>query len=293
MIEPFFSVNGFSSSNMAWFNQKELAVDKRYLKGIKLVRGIRMLLPTTEKLPDGDAIDALPAASAAAMMLAGQQAALNSARPALPRIVQGATLKAPTLRNSGRLIYAAAGSSGLMALADACELPGDTEDDTLAADTVTAPITPNDSVIVLSASGTTPYALAIAVAAQAKGANVIAIANNPGSALLDHADVAICLETQSELIAGSTRMGAATAQKATLNLMSSLMGIKLGHVYRGEMVNLIADNAKLQRRAVRIIAKIADTSETVARAALATMGGDTKAAIYWPQAALRQQPQTC
>ncbi len=263
-----------------------------------------MLPSTTETQPEGAAIDALPMHEAAARFVAGQQAALATVNHAKSSIADGAEIMASAIRGGGALLYVAAGTSGLMALADASELtgtfgipadaiqihmaggvpvdgrmPGDTEDDTKAAQTLADTVAPGDVVIALSASGTTPFTLAIAAAAKAKGAQIIAIANNPRTPLLDLADIAICLETPPEVIAGSTRLGAGTAQKAALNLMSSLMGIKLGHVFQGLMVNVIADNAKLVRRAAGIVTRIAGVPTAQAEAALAQAGGDVKTAI--------------
>lgn len=263
-----------------------------------------MLLPTTEMLPEGEAIDRLSADQAAAFFVRGQRLAVEAIGQAAPEIARGAQAMATAIRSGGSLVYAAAGSSGLMALADACELPGtfgipadtiqihmaggvpadgrmpgDTEDDTEAADVIGRGVAAGDVVIVLSASGTTPFALAVAEVVKSKGSVLIAIASNPGSPLLELADIPICLQTPPEVIAGSTRLGAGTAQKAALNLMSSLMGIALGHVYQGQMVNVVADNTKLINRAVGIIAGISNVSEAAARTALDRSGGDTKAAI--------------
>jgi N-acetylmuramic acid 6-phosphate etherase len=263
-----------------------------------------MLLPATEKLPQEPAIDTRAPLDAAAFLLHGQQAALDAVGQATRGLERGADIMATAIRSGKSIHYFAAGSSGLMALADACELPGTfgisaaaihihmaggvptdavmpgaTEDDDKAAQTSALTISQGDVAIVLSASGSTPFALAAAKQALAQGAQVIALANNPGTPLLDLAQVAICLETPSEVIAGSTRLGAGTAQKAALNLMSTLMGIKLGHVYQGHMVNLVADNAKLMQRALAIVADIAGVSRPEAQAALATAQGQTKPAI--------------
>ena len=108
---------------------------------------------------------------------------------------------------------------------------------------------------------------------------MIGIANNPQTALLALADVAILLPTPPELIAGSTRMGAGTAQKIALNAMSSLMGIELGHVFDGMMVNLHADNAKLRRRAATIVQRASGADETAAGEALTAADGDVKLAV--------------
>ena len=112
---------------------------------------------------------------------------------------------------------------------------------------------PEDAVIAVAASGTTPFTRAAALAASEKGALVIAIANNADAPLFQQADVPILLDTGAEIISGSTRMNAGTAQKSALNLLSSLLMIRLGHVYDGLMVNLNVSNEKLRHRAHAIL----------------------------------------
>jgi N-acetylmuramic acid 6-phosphate etherase len=155
-------------------------------------------------------------------------------------------------------------------------MPGDTEDSTKQADTDAQQIAPGDAVIAVTASGRTPYAVRMAELAQARGARTICIANNPGAPIFAHADVAICLPTPPEVIAGSTRMGAGTAQKAALNMMSTLMGIRLGHVHDGMMVNLRPDNEKLRGRAIGMVRQITGAAEPAARAALQAHGWSVK-----------------
>lgn len=261
-----------------------------------------MLLSQTEKKPTGPSIDALSPQAATDLILRGQSDAIAAVQHAGAELAAAAEAMAAAIRAGGNLIYVAAGSSGLMALADACELPGtfgissdqihiwmaggvpvdgkmpgDTEDDVDAVAGI--PISAHDAVITLSASGSTPYALAAARRANQAGATLIGIANNVGTPLLECADVAICLTTPPEVIAGSTRLGAGTAQKAALNAMSTLMGIRLGHVYQGMMVNLTADNAKLRTRAIGIVSEIANVSEDDAQKAIDAADGQVKTAI--------------
>ncbi|MCP3970673.1 MAG: N-acetylmuramic acid 6-phosphate etherase [Rhodobacteraceae bacterium] len=249
-------------------------------------------------------IDAREDSDVLAILLEGQARAVASVEGALPQIGAGAALMAHAIANGGRLVYAASGSSGLMALADAAELggtygipaeqisilmsgglpvdarmPGDTEDDTGQAHTACETISGGDVVIALSASGTTPYPMTIARIARDRGARVIAIANNPGAEIFTHADVAICAPTPPELVAGSTRMGAGTAQKAVLNMMSTLMGIRLGGVFDGMMVNLVADNTKLRRRAAATVATIAKVNEQTTQDCLTRADGAVKPAV--------------
>ncbi|MGC4024728.1 MAG: N-acetylmuramic acid 6-phosphate etherase [Mesorhizobium sp.] len=234
----------------------------------------------------------------------GQAEAANAVVAAIPSIAKAAETAARSLAGGGRIAYAAAGSSGLMALADGLELPGTfgipreriviliaggaanfhelangAEDDAEMGATDVAGIGAGDCLIALSASGTTPYALGALNAAKANGAATIGIANNANTPLLTQADISILLETPAEVIAGSTRMGAGTAQKIALNMMSTLMAIHLGHVHDGYMVNLRPDNVKLKDRAARIVAAIAGCTPDVAAELLARSGGSVKAAI--------------
>jgi Predicted sugar phosphate isomerase len=238
------------------------------------------------------------------LLVSGQQAAAAAVDAAIPSIETGSEIIVQALRAGGKVVYAGAGSSGLMAMADALELPGTygiskdrivvllaggvsslsdlagfPEDDIEQARRDAAVVEPADCVICVSASGSTPYALAVAKAARECGAQVIAIANNPGAALFSYADVSILLETPPEVIAGSTRMGAGTAQKIAFNMLSTLAAVKLGHVHDGHMVNLQPDNIKLQARAARMVADIAGVAEEEARRLLNSAGGSVKVAV--------------
>ena len=193
-----------------------------------------------------------------------------------------------------------------MALADALELPGTfgihrdriailiaggdaafrtlaggPEDDTEEAATAVANagIGAGDCLIAVSASGTTPYAVRAIEDARRRGAATIGIANNRDSLLLRQAETAILLETPPELIAGSTRMGAGTAQKIALNMLSTLTAVHLGHVHDGYMVNLMADNIKLRDRAARIVAAVSGRGRDEAARLLEKSGGAVKTAI--------------
>jgi N-acetylmuramic acid 6-phosphate etherase len=248
-------------------------------------------------------IDALDGAEILDILLDGQIDAVNSVRSAIPSINKAAELMAATIKNGGLLIYAAAGSSGLMGLADGLELPGtfgidkqairillaggqasltdlagDSEDDQQAAKRDADVISEKDCVIAISASGSTAYALAVVEVARQIGARVIGISNTPDTALLKQADVGIYLPTPAEVIAGSTRLGAGSAQKVTLNMMSTLMGIHLGHVYDGYMVNLYADNKKLIERATRIVSNIGNCTTEQAGVYLNRSEGSVKLA---------------
>ena len=259
----------------------------------------------TEALHDAArGLDARPLAEAAVLLAEGQIAAASSLRDAVPDIARAAVVMAATISSGGILRYAAAGSSGLMAAADAQELggtfsipaeririhmagglpvgvemPGGTEDDTEELEATLADAGPKDCLIAVSASGSTPYTLAAASIARSRGVRVIAIANNGNAPLFEIAEVGIHLATPPEVLSGSTRMGAGTAQKIALNMLSTLMAIELGHVHDGMMVNLRADNIKLRERAAGIVREIAGVDEAAALAALGTVGGEVKPAV--------------
>lgn len=250
--------------------------------------------------------DMLPAQDALAILATAQVEAAMAVQEAVPQIAAGAELAARSLSEGGRLIYAAAGSSGLMALADALELPGtyglspdrikillaggvaaltsmegapEDDADAARAEIAAVGVGPRDCVIALTASGYTPYPMAAVEAARAAGARTIGLSNNRGAPIFELVDVAICLPTPPEVIAGSTRMGAGTAQKIALNMMSTMMAVQLGHVHDGYMVSLIADNLKLRGRARRIVMAVSGVSEDAAAAALEQAGGAVKPAI--------------
>ena len=252
----------------------------------------------------GGPIDAVSRIEALGQMLASHAAAAKAVSGAVAEIDAAAELIASTVTGGGKLVYAAAGSSGLMALADACELPGtfgipqgqiriamaggvpadgrmpgDTEDQTTEAVAIAREMQPGDIAIVLSASGTTRYACAFAEEAGKRGSKVIGIANVPGSRLLALSDIAIAIPTDAEVVAGSTRLGAGTAQKIALNMISTQAGILLGHVHDGLMVNLNPDNIKLRTRAADIVVKIAHVTSDAATRALGQAGYDTKLAV--------------
>ena len=261
---------------------------------------------TEARHPGSDGLHTASGAEALTRLLDAQAAALEAVRPAIPALERVAEAAANALRAGGKLAYVGAGSSGLMALSDCLELAGTfgiapdrtpvlfaggaaallhmtgaVEDDPALAraDFAAAGLRAGDMALCLSASGSTPYTLEVAGLARAAGVTVAGIANVAGSALLRAADLPVLLETGPEIVTGSTRMGAATAQKAALNMLSALVGIRLGHVHDGYMVNVVADNAKLRDRAVRIVCALSGADIETARAALETTGGAVKPAV--------------
>ncbi|WP_298853125.1 N-acetylmuramic acid 6-phosphate etherase [uncultured Ruegeria sp.] len=263
-----------------------------------------MITPATEQLhQEAIGLDTRPLTEVANLLAQSQASAARAAFGALAPICSGATAMANTIRTGGKLRYLAAGSSGLMAASDALELggtfsisseqirihmagglpttaemPGDVEDaiDGLAQEL--ADMLTTDTLIAVSASGTTPYTVAAAKLARSKGTPVIGIANNADSQLLQLADHAVLLSTPPELISGSTRMGAGTAQKIALNMLSTLMAVELGHIQDGMMINLRADNDKLRARANGIVCQLTGVTPEHADGALKAANGNLKCA---------------
>lgn len=271
----------------------------------QILRGNHLLQRATEELHEhAIGLDQRPAKDIARLLAKTQGVAATSVNSALSPICEGASAMARTIRQGGELHFLAAGSSGLMAASDALELggtfsipsaqirihmaggmpsgvemPGGTEDDTADLYDALGSLTSQDTVIAVSASGSTPYTIAGCEIARARNATILGIANNAGAPLFALSDHAILLETPPELISGSTRMGAGTAQKIALNMLSTLMAIELGHVHDGMMVNVRADNAKLRQRAAGIVASIADVPEATATKALKLTEGEVKSAV--------------
>ncbi len=239
-------------------------------------------------------------------MIEGQMAAVAAARAELAAIAQAAQAVEARLRDGGRLIYAGAGTSGRLAVQDGAELvptfnwPAErvllliaggndallrsvegAEDETDEAARLIRQhrVAASDVVIAVAASGTTPFTLACLREAKRRGALTIGIANNRGTPILEEADCPIRLDTGPEPIAGSTRMKAGTAQRVTLNLLSSLVMIRLGRVHEGLMVDVQAVNAKLMRRSESILRRLSGRSREEVGEALRRAKGSVKLAL--------------
>ncbi len=233
-------------------------------------------------------------------------AAVGAAIPAIARAVHAATA---ALAEGGRLVYVGAGTSGRLAVLDAAECPPTfgvdrgavtaviaggreaawrsaegAEDDEAAGirDLEAAGVRAVDVVVGLAASGRTPYTVAALRRARELGCRTVAVTGNPGTPLAATADIPIEVLTGPEVIAGSTRLKAGTAQKMVLNLISTGAMVRLGRTYSNLMVGVQATNAKLVRRLALIVAEAAggpsigpaEAAELVAKA-----GGDANVAI--------------
>ncbi|QNE07154.1 N-acetylmuramic acid 6-phosphate etherase [Croceicoccus marinus] len=239
-------------------------------------------------------------------ILEGQLAAIAAALGAAQAIAAAVEQAAARLEHGGRLIYAGAGTSGRIAVQDGVEL-GPTygwrhdrlafliaggadalqtsseaaEDDAVAGKAALDALAagPNDVVIGVAASGRTPYTCAIVETARTTGALTIGVASNSPSPLLEQSEIPIYVPTGAEIVSGSTRMKAGTAQKAILNTLSTAIMVKLGRVYMGQMTHMSVSNNKLRERAIAMIAQISGAGEEMSARALDTCSLDIPTAI--------------
>lgn len=257
----------------------------------------------TDSLKD---LDILGTDELVAAMLAhssGVHAAVSEAGPA---IVQTVDAVAERLQRGGRLLYVGAGTAGRLGVLDASECPPTfgtppglvvgiiaggpeairkpveyAEDNATAGarDLHHINVTEADAVVGITASGRTPYVIGALEEARKRGAFTASLACNKGSAVSHLADVAIEVPVGPEFIAGSTRLNSGTAQKLVLNMISTLVMVKLGKTYGNLMVDLRATNEKLQARSQRTVQHATGVSASEAAAALDSVGGSVKAAI--------------
>ena len=263
-------------------------------------------MPTEQIDPRYIELDSWSAVEMIAAMYEGQLAAAAAVRGALGPIAAAVEDAVPALQRGGRIVYAGAGTSGRIGVQDGTELtptfnwPTDRlvfamaggigalvrsaeqaeDNETAGAEAMlSASIGASDVVIGIAASGATPFTIGALRAASSSGAVTIAIANNPGAPLFDVARHRILADTGSEVIAGSTRMKAGTAQKIVLNLFSTAVMVRMGRVYRGLMVDMRARNAKLRRRAESMVSEIVRCPEGDAARYLEQANGDVKTAV--------------
>ena len=221
--------------------------------------------------------------------------AVREAAPALAAAVDAIVER---LEQGGRLVYVGAGTSGRQALGDAAEcgptfglddeqrvlavvVDDEAEEDAeeAGAAALGRVVLPADAVVALSASGSTPYVLGAVRTAADAGALTIAVVCSHGSPIGAIADHEIAVPVGPEVIAGSTRMKAGTAQKLVLNTISTAVMVRLGRTYGNLMVGVVAQNAKLHARARRTVGLATDASDAEVDAALAASDGDAKVAI--------------
>ena len=235
---------------------------------------------------------------------------------ALPQIARAIDWIADSLRNGGRVIYVGTGTSGRIAALDASECPptfntapemvqfvmaggvealgmpieADEDSRALGAQEIRKRRAGKKDVVVgIAASGRTPFAIAAVAVARRAGAKTIAVTNNPGSPLEDAAELAIVVETGPEVVTGSTRMKAGTAQKMVLNMLSTGAMVRLGYVYGNLMVNLRQKNSKLMERALIILERALSIDRSHARQVLKSAGLDLPVAIIMNMAGVTRR----
>ncbi|MFI1048399.1 N-acetylmuramic acid 6-phosphate etherase [Streptomyces griseoruber] len=242
-----------------------------------------------------------------ARLMNGEDAGVPAAVAAeLPRIAAAIDAVAERMARGGRLVYAGAGTAGRMGVLDASECPptfdtapgqvvgvlaggptalttsveGAEDSPELAvADLKALRLTADDSVIGVSASGRTPYAIGTVEYARTRGALTVGLSCNAGSALAAAAEHGIEVVVGPELLTGSTRLKAGTAQKLVLNMVSTITMIRLGKTYGNLMVDVRASNDKLRARSRHIVALATGAGDREVEAALAATGGEVKHAI--------------
>jgi N-acetylmuramic acid 6-phosphate etherase len=267
---------------------------------------MKTLLSTERPHPEHTRLEHYDTATLVEALAADQALAAQAVRAAGPALAQAVDAATPRLAAGGRLVYVGAGTSGRLGLLDSVELhptfswPRERSRALLAggeralfvavegaedsreqgrSDIQALNITPLDVVLLIAASGTTPYTIAAAGAARAAGALTVGIANNPGTPLPAACEIAVVLDTGPEVISGSTRLKAGTAQKIALNTFSTAVMVRLHKVYGNLMVDLRATNAKLQARALRLTVLATGAEPARAQAALAACGSSVKVAI--------------
>lgn len=260
--------------------------------------------PTERRNPRSTRIDELDALGILRIINAEDATIATQVGRALEPLAQAVDLAVERIRRGGRVHYFGAGTSGRLALLDAAELvptfsvPADlfvahqaggveallrsveaVEDDEEAGARVARELATDDLVVGITASGRTPYVGGALRGARRRGAATVLISSNPDAALAELADVHVAVATGPEVLAGSTRMKAGTAQKLVLNAFSTATMIRLGRTWSNLMVSVMATNSKLRRRSVRILEEATGAPQEACEAALRDARGDLKVAL--------------
>lgn len=266
----------------------------------------REILKTEMRNPDTTNIDRMTTIEMLECIQRENENAVLSVRNALGKIEIACDIIAEKLSQGGRLIYVGAGTSGRLGVLDASEcpptfgVPGDMVIGIIAGgekcmfqaaegaedsyengiqDLKDKHLTKNDVVVGISASGNAQYIIGALNYANGLGCETIGITSNENTLITKHAKVSIITDTGAEVITGSTRMKAGTAQKIILNMLSTVAMIKLGNVYENMMINLRPTNEKLKNRMVRIVTEIIGVSEEEAKRLLEISNWDIRTAV--------------
>lgn len=276
----------------------------------------RPLPPTEQRNPRTAHIDRLPTREILELLSDEDARVAAAVRRSLPHIARAVEAIVRGLGRGGRLFYVGAGSSGRLGVLDAAECPptfgisprqvqavlagghravfrsAEAAEDSAATgrrDLQRQGVSKDDVVVVLTASGTTPYALGALACARGRGAVTVTVTANPGSPAARRAHIAICPQTGPEAIAGSTRLKAGSAQKLVLNMLSSAAMIRLGHVYRNLMVNVHMSNRKLRERGRRVLQEALGCGPAEASRLVRASGGNLKVAIVMGKVGCRRR----
>ena len=263
-----------------------------------------VVAPTEERNPATVGIDLAGTPDVLRMINDEDAKVAGAVRDVLPALAEAVDLAAEALRRGRRVHYFGAGTSGRIALMDAAELiptygtdPSlvvahhaggaeavgrpieNLEDDETTGAAEGAALNAGDVAVGLTASGRTPYVLGALRAARARGARTILMSANPTASFGAEADVHVGVATGPEVIAGSTRMKAGTAQKMLLNAFSTALMVRTGHTFSNLMVAVGARNAKLRGRVVRILVEATGLDPRVCAEAAERAGGDGRVAL--------------
>jgi len=262
---------------------------------------------TTEAFrPELADVDRLPTPEIARLMNAEDASVAGAVAEQVPAIAAAIDAVAERMARGGRLIYAGAGTAGRLGVLDASECPptfntdparvvgliaggpqamvspveGAEDSPELAeSDLAALGLTPDDTVVGISASGRTPYAVGAVTYARKRGALTVGLSCNRDSALAAAAEHGIEVVVGPEFLTGSTRLKAGTAQKLVLNMISTITMIRLGKTYGNLMVDVRASNEKLRARSRRIVAQVTGADDDAVERALAATDGEVKNAI--------------
>ncbi|MFD3625601.1 N-acetylmuramic acid 6-phosphate etherase [Streptomyces sp. NPDC058726] len=264
------------------------------------------MLTTEAYRPELADVDRLPTDEIARLMNREDASVAGAVAEQVPVIAATIDAVAERMARGGRLVYAGAGTAGRLGVLDASECPptfntdparvvgliaggpdalvtsveGAEDSRELAeSDLAALRLTADDTVVGVSASGRTPYAVGAVTYARARGALTVGLACNRGSALAAAAEHGIEVVVGPEFLTGSTRLKAGTAQKLVLNMLSTITMIRLGKTYGNLMVDVRASNEKLRARSRRIVAQVTGADDDAVGGALATTDGEVKNAI--------------
>lgn len=266
---------------------------------------VRVDAPTEKRNPISDQLDILPTLQVLQIINSEDHRVAPAVNAVLEPISRAVEHAVAALRSGRRIHYVGAGTSGRLGVLDAAEMPPtyhtppewfcahiaggpdamwqaveDAEDDDEGGAAELAECCrPGDVVVGLAASGRTPYVLGALRAARLRDARTVLIAADPAAAAADDVDVFIGVDTGPEVVTGSTRMKAATAQKLILNSFSTTIMVRLGRVYSNFMVDMVPTNAKLRGRMIRILVEATGHGEADCQQMLDETGGDLRSAL--------------